>query len=83
MWEIEETGRCLKVHDNFSRLTFRIDVNLIHKVIEMDSKCGSMVDACRVFVHMAERNIDTWHVIINAYVANELGDEGLALYEQM
>ncbi|WOH07135.1 hypothetical protein DCAR_0626564 [Daucus carota subsp. sativus] len=72
-----------KVHDYFLRSTFRTDVDLIHKVIEMYAKCGSMVDARRVFDHMPERSQDTWHLIIHAYAANGLGDEGLALYEEM
>lgn len=72
-----------KVHDYFLRSTFRTDVDLIHKVIEMYAKCGSMVDARRVFDHMPERSEDTWHLIIRAYAFNGLGDEGLALYEEM
>ncbi|KAK2975921.1 hypothetical protein RJ640_007399 [Escallonia rubra] len=72
-----------KVHDYFLRSTCRSDLQLNHKVIEMYSKCGSMVDARRVFDHMADRSMDAWHLIINAYAANGLGDDGLAMYEKM
>ncbi|CAL5385845.1 unnamed protein product [Camellia sinensis] len=72
-----------KVHDYLLRSTCRGDLQLNNKVIEMYSKCGSMTDARRVFDHMPERNMDTWHLMINGYASNSMGDDGLALYEQM
>lgn len=72
-----------KAHDYLLRSTCRGDLQLNHRVIEMYSKCGSMIDARRVFDHVADRNMDTWHLMINGYAANGLGDDGLALYEQM
>lgn len=72
-----------KVHDYFLRSTCRGDLRLIHRVIDMFSKCGSMVDVRRVFDHMSDRSMETWHLIINCYAENGLGDDGLALFEQM
>uniref|UniRef100_A0A803N7R2 DYW domain-containing protein n=1 Tax=Chenopodium quinoa TaxID=63459 RepID=A0A803N7R2_CHEQI len=72
-----------KVHDFFLRSTFRGDLRLINKVIEMYAKCGSMVDARRVFDHMPERSIDSWHLMIRGYASNSFGDEGLQLFEKM
>ncbi|KAK6934930.1 Pentatricopeptide repeat [Dillenia turbinata] len=72
-----------KVHDFFLRSSFRSDLNLNNKVIEMYSNCGSMTDARRVFDHMLDRNIDSWHLMINGYAANGLGDDGLQLFEKM
>lgn len=72
-----------KVHDYFLRSVYRGELELIHKVIDMYSKCGSMADARRVFDHMVDRTMDSWHLMINAYAANGLGDDGLALFEQM
>ncbi|XAR48888.1 hypothetical protein NMG60_11031864 [Bertholletia excelsa] len=72
-----------KVHDYFLQSSYRGDLQLNHKVIEMYTKCGSMDDARRVFDHMPERNMDTWHLMINGYAENGKGDDGLALYEQM
>ncbi|XP_039006305.1 pentatricopeptide repeat-containing protein At2g15690, mitochondrial-like [Hibiscus syriacus] len=42
-----------------------------------------MTDARRVFDDMPDRNMDTWHLMINGYANNVLGDEGLQLFEQM
>ncbi|XP_047325459.1 pentatricopeptide repeat-containing protein At2g15690, mitochondrial [Impatiens glandulifera] len=72
-----------KVHDYFLRSKIRGDLQLNNKVIEMYSNCESMTDAIRVFDHMPERNMDSWHLMINGYATNSLGDEGLALYEKM
>ncbi|KAL5541097.1 hypothetical protein UlMin_043383 [Ulmus minor] len=72
-----------KVHDFFLQSTWRSDRELINKVIEMFAKCGSMSDARRVFDHMPDRNMDSWHLMIKGYADNGLGDDGLQLYEQM
>ncbi|KAL4302993.1 hypothetical protein GQ457_10G020940 [Hibiscus cannabinus] len=72
-----------KVHDYFLQSTCRGDLRLNNKVIEMYAKCASMTDARRVFDHMPDRNMDTWHLMINGYADNGLGDEGLQLFEQM
>ncbi|KAL0422635.1 UNVERIFIED_CONTAM: Pentatricopeptide repeat-containing protein, mitochondrial [Sesamum latifolium] len=72
-----------KAHDYFLRSTFRSDLQLNNMVLDMYSKCGSMTDARRVFDHMPDRNMDSWHLMINGYAANGLGDDGLALFEQM
>ncbi|GFY89599.1 tetratricopeptide repeat (TPR)-like superfamily protein [Actinidia rufa] len=71
-----------KVHDYFLQSTFRGDLELNNKVIEMYSKCGSMTDARRVFDHMPERNMDSWHLMINGYAANSLGDDGAEAVEE-
>ncbi|KDP30799.1 hypothetical protein JCGZ_13742 [Jatropha curcas] len=72
-----------KVHDYFLQSTLRGDLKLNNKVIEMYGKCASMTDARRVFDHMPERNMDSWHLMINGYASNNLGDEGLQLFEEM
>ncbi|XP_042491875.1 pentatricopeptide repeat-containing protein At2g15690, mitochondrial [Macadamia integrifolia] len=72
-----------KVHDFLLRSQFKGDVQLSNKVMEMYCKCGSMVDARRVFDHTPARNMDSWHLMINGYAMNGQGDDGLQLFEQM
>ncbi|KAF5738119.1 pentatricopeptide repeat-containing protein [Tripterygium wilfordii] len=72
-----------KVHDYFLQSSFRSDLQLNNKVIEMYGKGGSMTDARRVFDHMPSRDMDSWHLMIKGYADNALGDEGLELFEQM
>ncbi|XP_022988717.1 pentatricopeptide repeat-containing protein At2g15690, mitochondrial-like isoform X1 [Cucurbita maxima] len=71
------------VHDYFLQSTYRSDLQLNNKVLEMYGKCGSISDARRVFDHMPDRNIDSWHLMIEGYAENGLGDEGLELFESM
>ncbi|PRQ20477.1 putative tetratricopeptide-like helical domain-containing protein [Rosa chinensis] len=72
-----------KVHDFFLQSTCRVNRDLSHKVIEMYGKCGSMTDARRVFDHLLEKNIDSWHLMINWYAENGLGNDGLHMFESM
>ncbi|KAM7252488.1 hypothetical protein ACFE04_024371 [Oxalis oulophora] len=72
-----------KVHDFFLQSTCRADLGLRNKVIEMYGKCGSMTDAKRVFDHMLDKNMDSWHFMMNWYAYNGLGDEGLDLFDEM
>ncbi|KAJ7946044.1 Pentatricopeptide repeat-containing protein [Quillaja saponaria] len=72
-----------KVHDFFLQSSFRSDLTMNHKVIEMYAKCKSMTDARRVFDHMPNRNMNSWHLMIYGYANNTMGDEGLQLFDQM
>ncbi|GAB2237442.1 hypothetical protein Droror1_Dr00015344 [Drosera rotundifolia] len=72
-----------KVHDFFLRSAFRGELRLNNKVLEMYGKCGSMVDARRVFDHVPDRDMHSWHLMIKGYADNALGDEGLQLFEKM
>lgn len=72
-----------KVHDYFLQSTFRGDLRLNNKVIEMYSVCASMTDARRVFDYMPDRSMDSWHLMIDGYADNGMGDDGLQLFEQM
>lgn len=76
-------GDAKKVHDYFLRSTCRSDILLNNRVLEMYINCGSMVDARRVFDHMPDRNLVSWNLMINGYAINGLGDDGLAMFEQM
>ncbi|XP_027346235.1 pentatricopeptide repeat-containing protein At2g15690, mitochondrial [Abrus precatorius] len=72
-----------KAHDYFLQSTCRSDLKLNNKVIEMYGNCKSMTDARRVFDHMANRDMDSWHLMIRGYANNTNGDEALQLFEQM
>lgn len=76
-------GDAKKVHDYFLRSTCRSDLLLNNKVLDMYINCGSMVDARRVFDHMPDRNMASWNLMISGYAINGLGDDGLAMFEQM
>ncbi|CAJ1939441.1 unnamed protein product [Sphenostylis stenocarpa] len=72
-----------KAHDHFLQSSFRSDLNLNNKVIEMYGNCKSMTDARRVFDHMPNRNMDSWLLMMRGYANNTNGDDALQLFEQM
>ncbi|KAJ6847397.1 pentatricopeptide repeat-containing protein-like [Iris pallida] len=72
-----------KLNDLFVRSPFRADLRANNALIESFSSYGSMADARRVFDRMPERNMDSWHQMINGYAANNQGDDGLQLFGQM
>ncbi|KAK3137842.1 hypothetical protein QOZ80_5AG0361190 [Eleusine coracana subsp. coracana] len=72
-----------KVHDFFLRSQFRGDLQVNNKLLEMYAKCEAMPHARRTFDNMPDRNIDSWHIMIDGYSVNGLGDEALNMFELM
>ncbi|KAJ1253993.1 hypothetical protein BS78_K136900 [Paspalum vaginatum] len=72
-----------KVHDFFLRSPFRGDLRVNNKLLEMYAKCASMPHARRTFDNMPDRDVDSWHIMIDGYSVNGLGDEALRLFELM
>lgn len=72
-----------KVHDFLLRSPFRADLQVNNKVLEMYGKCGNMTHARRTFDHMPDRDMASWHIMIDGYTANGLGDDALQLFEEM
>ncbi|XP_030486660.2 pentatricopeptide repeat-containing protein At2g15690, mitochondrial-like [Cannabis sativa] len=72
-----------KVHEFLKRFTFRGDMELSNKLIEMYGKCGSMKDARKVFDRMTERSVSSWNLMINGLAANGQGNDGILLFEEM
>ncbi|XP_077234852.1 tetratricopeptide repeat (TPR)-like superfamily protein [Tasmannia lanceolata] len=76
-----EHGR--RVHDHLLRSDFQPDVILHNHIISMYGKCGSLVDAQRVFDIMPERNVVTWSSMITGYSQNHREEEAIELYFRM
>ncbi|KAM0920485.1 hypothetical protein ACQ4PT_007497 [Festuca glaucescens] len=72
-----------KVHDFLLRSPFRADLQVNNKVLEMYSRCENMTHARRTFDHMPDRDMASWHIMIDGYAANGLGDAALQLFEEM
>lgn len=72
-----------KVHDFFLRSPFRGDLWVNNKLLEMYAKCAAMPHARRTFDNMPDRDMDSWHIMIDGYSVNGLGDEALRLFELM
>ncbi|KAH9297552.1 hypothetical protein KI387_029234 [Taxus chinensis] len=70
----------LIIHRGFAFATRTFFQN---KLIDMYVKCGSLVNARRVFDEMTERDGFSWNVIIAAYRKHGFPHEALTLFNQM
>ncbi|KAJ7536773.1 hypothetical protein O6H91_12G081600 [Diphasiastrum complanatum] len=52
-------------------------------LVDMYAKCGSMLDARKVFNTMPKHNLFSWTAIISAYANLGEGDEAIDLFQQM
>ncbi|XP_068654459.1 pentatricopeptide repeat-containing protein At2g15690, mitochondrial-like [Aristolochia californica] len=77
---VEEVKR---IQDFVFRSPFRADVQINNELIQAYSRCGGMVLARQLFDRMPDRNLDSWHLMIDGYATNALGDDGLQLFQQM
>eukprot|EP01018_Ginkgo_biloba_P001238 Gb_28665 [translate_table: standard] len=59
------------------------DISLGNKLVTMYAKCGRLVDACRVFDQMPERDVVSWTVMIASYARHGRAEEALELFYQM
>ncbi|KAJ4851113.1 hypothetical protein Tsubulata_040707 [Turnera subulata] len=72
-----------RAHELMRRSGYGGDIELSNKLIDMYGKCGSVRDARRVFDRMRERNLGSWHLLMNGYAENGQGRNGLSLFEEM
>ncbi|XP_059067676.1 pentatricopeptide repeat-containing protein At2g13600-like [Cryptomeria japonica] len=63
--------------------TFAARTLLQNTLINMYDKCGNLVDAWKVFDHMAELNVFSWNMIIAAYGRHGLPQVALTLFRRM
>ncbi|KAJ7555628.1 hypothetical protein O6H91_05G047200 [Diphasiastrum complanatum] len=52
-------------------------------LVNMYAKCGSVLDARKVFDSMPEHNVFSWTNIISAYANHGQGEEAINLFQQM
>eukprot|EP01018_Ginkgo_biloba_P007725 Gb_41234 [translate_table: standard] len=74
-------GKLVHLHMNDSGIM--PDKPLENTLVNMYAKCGSLVDARRVFDQMPERDVRSWTVIIAAYFKHGLAAEALTLFHRM
>eukprot|EP01018_Ginkgo_biloba_P002781 Gb_22740 [translate_table: standard] len=70
-------------HAHMHERRFMADNFLQNTLVNMYAKCGSLVDARRVFDQMPERDEFSWTVMIAAYSKHGFAEEALALFRQM
>lgn len=69
----------LEITSNSSQLCATVGSMLV----DVYAKCGSLVDARRVFEMLPDRNVGSWNAMILAYAQMEQGEQALQLYTRM
>lgn len=52
-------------------------------LVDMYGKCGDLVNACRMFRSMTEKNVASWNALIGGLSANGCVEEALSVFEEM
>eukprot|EP01018_Ginkgo_biloba_P001467 Gb_24928 [translate_table: standard] len=74
-------GKLIQAH--LTERGFILGRFLGNTLVNMYSKCGSLLNARRVFDHMSERDVVSWTAMISAYARNGQVEEALTLFYQM
>ncbi|KAJ7560174.1 hypothetical protein O6H91_04G117100 [Diphasiastrum complanatum] len=72
-----------QLHTDIIKSGFESDLIVGNTLVNMYAKCGCIGHALRVFNKMSERDVVSWNAMIAGYAENGLGQDVLALYEQM
>ncbi|CAK9233687.1 unnamed protein product [Sphagnum troendelagicum] len=72
-----------RVHAIINQAGLQADICVGNALVDMYAKCGSIVDAQKVFDKMHERDVVSWNAIITGYAQHGLGEDALQLYNQM
>ncbi|XP_024545090.1 pentatricopeptide repeat-containing protein At4g18520, chloroplastic-like [Selaginella moellendorffii] len=78
-----ETGRGIHLQAKQIVPSCSEDVFLSSSLIDMYSKCGSMLDARSVFDEMPRRDVVSWNALILGYVENGESEVALEFYGKM
>lgn len=71
------------VHGYLIRNINDVDVLIYNTLIDMYSKCGSLLNASRIFRMMPIRNVVSWTSMINGYSHSNFFNEALSLFQEM
>nr|VDD47818.1 unnamed protein product [Brassica oleracea] len=72
-----------KVHRHIIASGFVPGVVICNRLMRMYAKCGSLVDARKVFDEMRQRDVCSWNVMVNGYAEAGLVEEARKVFDEM
>jgi pentatricopeptide repeat protein len=72
-----------QIHNYIIKSGFQPDVSVASSLVDMYCKCGSIMDARRVFDSLVERDMVSWNSIIAGYAQNDQREEALVLFREL
>ncbi|KAA8526693.1 hypothetical protein F0562_008104 [Nyssa sinensis] len=76
-----DMGKCF--HARIIRTGFQSYLHVASSIIDMYSKCGSIIDARKFFDEMRDHNIVSWTTMMSGYAHHGLGREAVNLFNEM
>ncbi|XP_057865082.2 pentatricopeptide repeat-containing protein At2g13600 [Cryptomeria japonica] len=73
----------MDIHQSIIGSGFAPDVVVINALIDMYSKCGSILKARELFDNMSQRDLVSWNAMIAGYAQNGFCKDALRLFELM
>ncbi|XP_018505127.2 pentatricopeptide repeat-containing protein At4g30700 [Pyrus x bretschneideri] len=71
------------VHGLIKSKNLESNIYVLTSLVDMYAKCGSIVEARKLFNSMTEKNVVTWNAMISAYGLHGDGHEALKLFTEM
>ena len=71
------------IHDQIIKLGYVKNTRVLGPLITMYAKCGSLVDAYRVFEGIVDHNVISWTAMISAYRLHGCANQVIELFEHM
>ncbi|KAK9269881.1 hypothetical protein L1049_025454 [Liquidambar formosana] len=71
------------IHRRISRAKLEFDTVLMNTLLDMYVKCGSLIDARKVFNEINVTNLTSWNTMISGYSKEGLMEEAVDLFHRM
>lgn len=71
------------LHARIQTLGYETDMFVASALVSMYAKCGSVMDARRVFDGLSQRDVVSWTAMLSALAQQGQAEEALQLYERM
>ncbi|WJX38602.1 hypothetical protein P8452_26248 [Trifolium repens] len=71
------------VHDHIFQSKLDVDIVLMNALLDMYVKCGSLMDAQRVFYEIPCKNATTWNTLILGHAKQGLIGDAMKLFDKM
>jgi len=72
-----------ELHAYIIKTGYEVNASVINTLVDMYGKCGSILDACKVFDEMEEPNLISCNAMISGYTRHGLDEDALQLFHEM
>ncbi|KAF5773421.1 putative tetratricopeptide-like helical domain superfamily, DYW domain-containing protein [Helianthus annuus] len=72
-----------RVHSHIKRSNFLLGVSSYNRILDIYCKCGSLVDARKVFDEMPERDLCSWNTMVSGYAKAGRLKDARNLFDEM